>query len=38
MAASNVHSAVQVNLVYELRQLTEYRIYYYITTLRMPVK
>ena len=27
MAASNVHSAVQVNLVYELRRLTEYRIY-----------
>ncbi len=27
MAASNVHSAVQVNLVYELRQLTKYRIY-----------
>ncbi len=27
MAASNVHSAVQVNLVYELRRLTEHRIY-----------
>lgn len=27
MAASNVHSAVQVNLVYELRRLTECRIY-----------
>lgn len=27
MAASNVHSAVQVNLVYELRRLTDYRIY-----------
>lgn len=27
MAASNVHSAVQVNLVYEFRRLTEYRIY-----------
>jgi len=27
MAASNVHSAVQVNLVYELRRLTQYRIY-----------
>ncbi len=27
MAASNVHSAVQVNLVYELRQLTKHRIY-----------
>ncbi len=27
MAASNVHSAVQVNLAYELRRLTEYRIH-----------
>ncbi len=27
MAASNIHSAIQANLVYELRRLTEYRIY-----------
>ncbi len=27
MAASNVHAAVQVNLAYELRRLTKYRVY-----------
>lgn len=27
MAASNVHAAVQVNIAYELRKFTEYRIY-----------
>lgn len=27
MAASNVHAAVQVNITYELRRLTNYRVY-----------